>query len=152
MRRGLLLLAIGAALLGAGCGDDDEDEKKDGAGAPAATSGSSIECLSLSTLSPEVHGSPEHADKTIQPLMTAGAKAATILTGRLGADVIEYPDAKAAEAGLQKARASKALTKEADPSQMKVIEKTLFVDYTREPHVRRVVEACAAKPGEPPPT
>jgi hypothetical protein len=151
MRRGIAIAAT-AALLGAvGCGDDDGGDDKT-SGAPTAKSGSSIECLSLSTLSPELYKSKSDVDATIRPLLTPGAKGAAILTGRLGADVIEYPDPGAATDAQQQARESKSLTKQAPPGQMHLFAKTLFIDYTQEAHVRRVVEACATKPDEPPPT
>lgn len=147
------MVAAAALLAAPGCGgDDDEGGDEATSGAPKAQSGSSIECLSLSTLSPELYESKSDADKSIQPLLTPGAKGATILTGRLGADVIEYPDAAAATEAQQKARESKAIADQADPSQVHVFDRTLFIDYTREPHVRRVVEACATKPDQPPPT
>ena len=147
-------MAAAAALAAAtGCGgDDDEGGSDKTGGAPTAKSGSSIECLSLSTLSPELYKSKADADASIRPLLTSGAKGATILTGRLGADVIEYPDAEAAADAQQEARESKAITKQAPPDQIRLFEKTLFIDYTGEPHVRRVVEACATEPDEPPPT
>lgn len=159
MRRGLALIAAMALLATPGCGGDDGEgggEKTGGnaadSGAPRAKSGSSIECLSLSTLSPEVYKAKSEADKSIQPLMTPGAKGAAILTGQFGADVIEYPDPAAATEAQQKARESKAIAKQAGPDQIHVFERTLFIDYTQEAHVRRVVEACATKPTEPPPT
>jgi hypothetical protein len=33
-----------------------------------------------------------------------------------------------------------------------VIERTLFVDFTGELHVARVVKGCATNPDQPPPT
>ncbi|HEX2125289.1 MAG TPA: hypothetical protein VHF45_01850 [Thermoleophilaceae bacterium] len=155
MRRGLALIAAIALLGAAGCGGDDDEGGNGGAkdsGAPTAKSGSSIECLSLSTLSPELYKSKGDADKSIQPLLTPGAKGAAILTGQFGADVIEYPDAAAATEAQQKARESKAIAKQAGPDQIHVFDRTLFIDYTEEAHVRRVVEACATKPDQPPPT
>lgn len=137
---------------GCGGGDDEKDKSKD-SGAPRAKSGSSIECLSLSTLSPELYKSASDAEKPIRELLTPGSKGAAILTGQFGADVIEYPDPAAADAAQQKARESEAISELVDsPSQIQVFERTLFIDYTEEAHVRRVVEACATKPDEPPPT
>jgi hypothetical protein len=153
MRRGIAIVATAGLVAAAGCGgDDDEGGNEKTAGAPKAKTGSSIECLSLSTLSPELYKSKSDADKSIQPLLTPGAKGATILTGRLGADVIEYPDAAAAAEAQEKARESDAIAQQADANQIHVFDRTLFIDYTQEAHVRRVVEACATKPDEPPPT
>lgn len=153
MRRGLASIAIVALLVG-GCGGDDKDdgggEKQ--AGAPRASSGSPIDCLNLSTLSPEVIKSRSDAEPEVKPLLTQGAKGAAILTGRYAAIVIEYPDAADAQAALEKAREPKAFGELGEPKRVSGVERVLFVDFTGEQHVRRVVEACATKPDEPPPT
>jgi hypothetical protein len=156
VRRGLALIAV-TALLGAGCGEDDEEdggagEKRESAGAPRATNGSPMECLTLSTLSPELIESRSDADPEIRPLLTKGARGAAILTGRYAAIVIEYPDAAAAQDGLERAREPGAFGELGEPRRVTGVERVLFVDFTGEQHVRRVVEGCATKPNEPPPT
>ena len=141
-----------AALATAACGDDDNGDE----GAeqkPAASTASSMECLELSTLSPEVYDSGgSGVEKGVEPLLTEGAKGAEILIGELGAVVIEYPDVKAAEAALQEAQGSKTLAKYVDRGRISLIEKTLLIDYAGDPRVERVVEACATNPDQPPPT
>ncbi len=142
------------ALAAAGCGGGDDDGGDSAQNKPAGGgSGSSMECLELSTLSPEVYDSSgSGVEKGVKPLLTQGAKGAEILIGELGAVVIEYPDAKAAAAGLQEARGSKTLKKYVDPARINLIQKTLLIDYAGDPRVRRVVEGCATNPDQPPPT
>lgn len=150
MRRGWFL-PIALAALVAGCGGDSEDEGGGSSEPKPATNASSIECLTLSTLSPELI-KREDAEADEGPFLTPGAKGAAILTGRFGALVFEYPDENAAEAALENARELKAFKSIGKPQKVTVIERTLFVDFTGQLHVGRAVEACARNPDPPPPT
>ena len=151
-----LTATLAALVLAApACGGDDDDDGNGGGGqtGPAATSASSMDCLELSTLSPEVYDSSgSGVEKGVEPLLTEGAKGAEILIGELGAVVIEYPDEQAANAGLREAKGSKTLAKYVDPARISLIEKTLLIDYAKDPRVKRVVEGCARNPDQPPPT
>ena len=149
-------LAIAAAIALAACGGDDDDDGGGSADKPANTS--SMQCLVLSTYSPEQYpaGATEEdgVEGGVKPLLTSGAKGGEILTGSPdgpGAVVIEYPDEAAATAAHHKAQKSKELAEYVDPKRVKLIEKTLFIDYRAEPELRRTVEACATDPAEPPP-
>ncbi|MDQ3934973.1 MAG: hypothetical protein M3340_10135 [Actinomycetota bacterium] len=147
------VLASAALALAACGGDDDNGDEKTENNSPAAASASSMECLELSTLSPEVYDSSgSGVEKGVKPLLTEGAKGAEILIGELGAVVIEYPDEQAANAGLREAKGSKTLAKYVDPARISLIEKTLLIDYAKDPRVKRVVEGCARNPDQPPPT
>ena len=143
-------MPIALAALVVGCGGDSDDEGGGDKPKPA-TNASPIECLTLSTLSPELI-KREDAEADERPFLTSGAKGAAILTGRFGAYVFEYPDESAAEAALEKAREPKAFKSIGQPDKVTVIERTLFVDFTGQLHVGRVVEACARNPDQPPPT
>jgi hypothetical protein len=140
-----------------GCGGNDGDDKK-GSGAKTGNA-SSMRCLILSVYAPKRYppGATEEdgVERGVEPLLTKGAKGGEILTGRPdgpGAVVIEYPDAAAASAALRKARKSRKLAQYVDPERVRLIERTLVIDYTAEPELRQVIQACATHPEKPPPT
>ena len=150
--RGTAAIVAAATLLVVGCGDDS---KKDGAKEPGGSaSGSSLDCMEKSVISPHRYSSKrdEGIEKGVRPLFTRGAKGAEILTGQLGAVVIEYPDELGAARALRAAKASRVLRQYVSPKRISAIERTLFIDYAKTGHVRRIVTACARNPDEPPPT
>jgi hypothetical protein len=152
MKPTIALLTVIAALLAAGCGGDDKDEGSDKPAPVPSAGGSSIKCLTLSTLSPELYEDGAGVEKGVEPLLTGGAKGAEILTGKVAAVVIEYPDSTAAVAAHHRALESKVLKKYVKQSQIQAYGSTLFIDYSKEPHVRKIVLACANRPDQPPPT
>ena len=148
--RGTAALAA-AALLVAGCGDDS---KKAGKAPGGSGSASSLDCMEKSVISPHPYSSKrdDGIEKGVRPLFTRGAKGAEILTGQLGAVVIEYPSEIEAARALRKAKASRVLRQYVSAKRISAIERTLFIDYAKTAHVRRIVTACARNPAEPPPT
>lgn len=152
---GALLAAAVATAAGCG-GDGGGGGGKTSGGKPANTS--SMRCLTLSIYAPEQYPPNATADDGVEggiaPLLTKGAKGGEILTGRPdgpGAVVIEYPDERAASAAFGKARQSRKLAAYVDPKRVRLIGRTLFVDYAAEPELRQVVEACATHPEKRPP-
>ena len=150
-------VVIAAACALGGCGGDDGGDKK-GSGAKAANA-SSMRCLILSVYAPKRYppGATEEdgVEGGVEPLLTKGAKGGEILTGRPdgpGAVVIEYPDAGAASAALRKARKSRELARYVDLKRVRLIERTLVIDYTADAELRQVIQACATHPEKPPPT
>ena len=146
MRPALALLAV-SALAVAGCGGDSKDE-----GTPKSSSASSMACLTQSVESPKLYESAHDAgvEKGVRPLLTPGFKGGEILTGQLGAVVIEYPSTADAQKAFRKANRPGVLGSDVDPP--KLLQKTLFIDYTHDPNVVHIVTACALHPEKPPPS
>jgi hypothetical protein len=65
--------------------------------------------------------------------------------------VIEYPDAVAARNALKHARSSPALRRLVKPGSVQQLDRTLFLDYTHEPLIEKIVTACAEHPEQKPP-
>jgi hypothetical protein len=145
-----MLIGIGVALAAAGCGADDDED--DGPAPDPDANRSSLTCLERSTLSPEIYEDNRSDEAGIQPLLTPGAKGAEILTGKVAGVVIEYPDSGQATSAFTDAIESKALRKYARKRRIQTLERTLFIDYSGDPHVRKIVNACATRPDQPPPT
>ena len=149
---GAIAVCVAATLAAAGCGGSDDDDEKSNGG-PLANNDSPMKCLSYSTLSPEVYDeSGDGVEKGVKPLLTGEATGAEILTGKMSAVVIEYPTAAAASGAMKQARASKVLRDYIDPNHIKLIGRVLFLDYENEPEVGQVIEACARRPDQTPPT
>ena len=146
----LLATLLGAARAAPECGGDDEDGGKPGPD-PVANR-SSLTCLERSTLSPEIYEDGKSDEAGIQPLLRDGAKGAEILTGKVAAVVIEYPTNEAAVGAFHAALESKVLKKYVKQRQIQAFERTLIIDYTEEPHVKRVVIGCATRPDQAPQT
>jgi hypothetical protein len=146
-----ILAGAAATLALAGCGGSDDDKQKDSG--PLAGNDSPMKCLVFSTLSPEQYdASGSGVEKGVKPLLTGGAKGAEILTGKMSAVVIEYPTPEAASGAQKEARASKVLRDYIEPDRIKLLDRVVFLDYEGESEVGRVVEACARRPDQTPPT
>ena len=147
---------IAAALLLGACGGDDSDEGSDQGqqqqpSQPSQAKPSVLDCLDQSVLSPE--RVQDKADLPPGPgaLITGKAQASAILGGdEFGAVVIEYPDAAASGKAYDKARESKNLGLKKD--QIVVRNDVVFLDYSEDAHIGKVVKACIARPEQPPPT
>jgi hypothetical protein len=144
---------VAAALLAAGCGGDDEsggEESKPAA--PSAANASSIACIEKSVIGIERYdASGDGVEKGVEDLLIDGAKGGEILTGQLGAVVIEYPSAAEASQAEGKARKNESIQVD-DPSAINATNKTLLIDYSTDEHVGKIVTACARNPERPPPT
>jgi hypothetical protein len=152
-RAGVLGIAV-AALAAVGCvgGSDSGDKAKQ----PAANA-SSMHCLTLSVEAPKPYApgdtEADGVEQGVEPLLTKGAKGAEMLTGQLGAVVIEYPGASAATAALREARESRESRKlGTSPKRIELFGRTLFIDYAHDLDLRRVVQGCGLHPDRPPPT
>jgi len=149
-RTGVLGIAA-AALAAAGCGGGSDDGGK--AKKPAADA-SSMHCLTLSVEAPKQYApgdtEADGVEQGVGPLLTKGAKGAEMLTGQLGAVVIEYPDTSAASAATRKARESSRLG--VSPQRIELFGRTLVIDYAHDLDLRRVIQGCGLHPDRPPPT
>ena len=152
----LASLAATTALLLASCGGEAKQSERPAPRPQPAKARTALECLESSLLSPERYSSKrdEGVEKGVGALMTRGARAAELLGGGPGPSgvVIEYPSAADASRALKRARRSPALAEPGPPPRIAAFDRTLFIDYTRVPHNRRIVEACARHPDRPPPT
>ena len=147
-----------AAVVTGGCGGGDDD---DGGGSqaggsskpPPAQTASSLKCLQKSIVDAELYSSPRDAgvEKGVRPLMTRRSKGGEILTGKLGAVVIEYPSTLAAKRAESNGRHSRVLTAYVRPKRITAIERTLLIDYAHDQFVLQIVPACARHPERPPP-
>ena len=139
-----------AALVG--CGDDSGSEETTSAAPRPAANASSLACMEKSVLG--IHrydASGDGVEKGVEDLLTDDTKGAEILTGQLGAVVIEYPSAARAAQAEKKARANESIQVD-DPSAIAATNKTLMIDYSTDEHVGKIVTACARNPERPPPT
>ena len=150
----MLAAVLAAGSLAAGCGDESSKEGKEASSGGGAKSASSLDCMEKSVISVHRYSSPRDSglEKGVRPVMTRGAKGAEILTGQLGAVVIEYPSELDATRALDEAKASRVLRQYVSPKRISLVEKTLLIDYARTGHVRKIVTACARNPDRPPPT
>ena len=147
---------IGAALALGACGGGDESSEQGQGRAQeqaAQPKRSTLDCLDLSVLSPERATKPgNEPGPEVRPLLTEGAQASTVLGGdELGATVIEYPDAAAAGKAYDKARASTKLGG-LGKDQIVFRNDVLFLDYSQDNHIRKIVRACIDRPADPPPS
>ena len=143
-------MLLAAAVL-AGCGDDSGDDDQASAPKPAQNA-SSLACMEKSVLG--IHrydASGDGVEKGVEDLLSDDAKGAEILTGQLGAVVIEYPSAARAAQAEKKARDNESIQVD-DPSAIAATNKTLMIDYSTDEHVGKIVTACARNPERPPPT
>jgi hypothetical protein len=140
-----LACLIVAALATAGCGSGSQDSGS------SESSDSSMACLTQSVEAPKLYASAtdEGVEKGVRPLLTPGFKGGEILTGQLGAVVIEYPSTADAQKAFERASKPGALGLDVDAP--KLLRKTLLIDYTHDRNIRRIVTACALHPDEPPP-
>lgn len=140
------LLCAGLVVAGCGSDSDSKDSSK------SAASASSMACLIQSVEAPKLYDSADAAgvEKGVRPLLTPGFKGGEILTGQLGAVVIEYPSKADAQKAFRKASKPGVLGSDVDPP--KLLQKTLFIDYTHDRNVVRIVTACALHPEKPPPS
>jgi hypothetical protein len=147
---------IALAALLAGCGGDDSKD----AGKPATTprpawhaTTSSLTCVKHSTIG--IHRYSSKNDKGVEngvrALMTRGSHGGEVLTGQLGAVVIEYPSTIAAARAESDARQSRVLAGYVAPKQITAIEKTLLINYAGQGFLRRIVSACARHAERRPP-
>ena len=150
--RVVLGAVLSAAVLLSACGGDDSgDDDKADAPKPAANA-SSIACIEKSVIGIERYdASGDGVEAGIEDLLTDDAKGGEILTGQLGAVVIEYPTPARAAQAEKKARANESIEVD-DPSAIAATNKTLLIDYSTDEHVARIVTACARNPERPPPT
>jgi hypothetical protein len=88
-------------------------------------------------------------EKGVRPLLTPGFKGGEILTGVLGGVVIEYPAAEDAQRALARANRTEALGGDVGPPQL--FRRTLFIDYSHQGYVERIVRACGLHPDARPP-
>ena len=146
--RTALLAMAASALVATGCGGDSKDDKP----SKDAASASSMDCLIRSVESPKLYDSAKSpgVEQGVRPLLTPGFKGGEILTGELGGVVIEYPTADDAQTAFRKANRPGVLGADVDPP--KLLKKTLFIDYTHDRNVVRIVTACALHPEKPPPS
>lgn len=149
------ILATAALAVVAGCGDDDEDSAKTtNTTATERADASPLKCLSESVLPPHLYerGQTKGVEKGVKPLLTKGARGGEILTGVLGAVVIEYPEEAGAKAALERARASRVLTAYVAPERIVTFGRLLFIDYSNQGYVRRMARGCGLRPDQPAPT
>ena len=151
--RGTAALVVAAALFATGCNDDSS---RSGKATPTTASAraSSLACLQKSVKDPSLYSSrsDDGVEKGVRPLMTRGSKGGEILTGKLGAVVIEYPAELDAARAERRGRASRVLRQYVAPKRVTAIGRTLFIDYEHDPIVVKIVTAGAQRPERDPPT
>lgn len=157
LTRPTALVLVAAALVLGACGGEDDEGGQQGEAQPqqqaAKPKGSTLDCLDLSVLSPERATKPgNEPGPEEKPLLSEGAQSSTILGGdELGATVIEYPSVDAAGRAYDKARASKKLAG-LGKDQIVLRNDVLFLDYSEDAHVQKIVRACIDRPDQPPPS
>ena len=149
---GIAALAAAFVLALAGCSEKNPQggtTTENSAKRPSYETGSSIKCLTTSTVSPKPYDGRDDSDLKpgVKRLMTGNAEAVAILTGtEFGADVIEYTTKAEADEALSKAKSANL-----DAEQVTVTGRTLFIEHAGDVRIRKIVRACSESPGSPPP-